>query len=66
MDVDSLQEIDGVPTWLETPVINVPSTAPPTQTRLQVLPLNDLAWEHFERLSPVAECNDSSSGNGPR
>jgi energy-coupling factor transporter ATP-binding protein EcfA2 len=48
---ESLLEIDGVPTWLETPVTEVPSTSPPVQSRPQVLPLNELSWEHFERLS---------------
>jgi energy-coupling factor transporter ATP-binding protein EcfA2 len=45
-----LLEIDGVPTWLETPVREVPSISPPIQSRPQVLPLNELSWEHFERL----------------
>ncbi len=43
-------EIDGVPTWLETPVTDVPPTSPPVQSRPQILPLNELSWEHFERL----------------
>jgi len=47
---EPLVEIDGVPTWLETPVTDVPPTSPPVQSRPQVLPLNELSWEHFERL----------------
>ena len=47
---EPLLEIDGVPTWLETPVTDVPPTSPPVQSRPQVLPLNELSWEHFERL----------------
>ena len=43
-------ETDGVPTWLETPVTDVPPTSPPVQSRLQVLPLNELSWDNFERL----------------
>jgi len=39
----------GVPTWLETPATNVGITLP-TVTRPQILPLNDLTWENFERL----------------
>ena len=42
-------EADGVPTWLETPATNVPGTLP-TVSRVQLLPLNDLTWENFERL----------------
>jgi hypothetical protein len=45
-----LSELDGVPTWLETPATEVPALKPPVNTRIQLLPLNDLAWEHFERL----------------
>jgi hypothetical protein len=38
--VDELPlELDGVPTWLETPVTNVPPTLPPVQSRPQVLRL---------------------------
>src|SRR5260370_1315134 len=47
---EPLLEVDGVPTWLEMPVTEVPSTSPPVQSRPQVLPLNELSWEHFERL----------------
>lgn len=47
---EALLEVDGVPTWLEMPVTEVPSTSPPVQSRPQVLPLNELSWEHFERL----------------
>ena len=50
MDDEPLHEIDGVPTWLETPVTDVPATSPPVQSRPQVLPLYELSWEHFERL----------------
>ena len=45
-----LWEGEGAPTWLETPVTEVPALKPPTDTRAQLLPLIDLAWEHFERL----------------
>jgi hypothetical protein len=45
-----LSEVEGVPTWLETPVTDVPTGKPPVDTRAQLLPLNDLTWEHFERL----------------
>jgi hypothetical protein len=49
--VDELPlEVDGVPIWLEMPVTEVPSTSPPVQSRPQVLPLDELSWEHFERL----------------
>jgi len=47
---EPLPEFDGVPTWLETPVTGVPPTSPPVQSRPGVLPLNELSWEHFERL----------------
>jgi energy-coupling factor transporter ATP-binding protein EcfA2 len=40
---------EGVPTWLETPATDVAATLP-TVSRLQLLPLNDLTWEDFERL----------------
>jgi hypothetical protein len=46
---EDLYEIEGVPTWLETPATNTP-TSVLTITRPQVLPLNDLTWENFERL----------------
>jgi hypothetical protein len=39
-----------VPTWLGTPVTDVPPVKPPVDTRAQLLPLNALTWEHFERL----------------
>ena len=45
-----LSEVEGVPTWLETPVTDVPPVKPPVDTRAQLLPLNALTWEHFERL----------------
>jgi energy-coupling factor transporter ATP-binding protein EcfA2 len=45
-----LWEGEGAPTWLETPVTEVPALKPPVDTRAQLLPLNDLSWEHFERL----------------
>jgi energy-coupling factor transporter ATP-binding protein EcfA2 len=45
-----LWEGEGAPTWLETPVTEVPALKPPVDTRAQLLPLNDLTWEHFERL----------------
>src|SRR5271166_3508622 len=45
-----LWEGEGVPTWLETPVTEVPALKPPVHTRAQLLPLNDLTWEHFECL----------------
>jgi hypothetical protein len=49
-----LFEEDGVPTWLETPVTEIPTVLPPdvlpTVTRLQTLPLHRLQWENFERL----------------
>lgn len=45
-----LSEVEGVPTWLETPATDVPTVEPPVDTRAQLLPLNDLTWEHFERL----------------
>jgi hypothetical protein len=45
-----LWEGEGAPTWLETPVTDVPALKPPVDTRAQLLPLNDLTWEHFERL----------------
>lgn len=47
---ESQYEIEGVPSWLETPVTDVPGTTPPIQSRPQVLPLNELSWENFERL----------------
>src|SRR5580704_12761610 len=50
MDEEPSLELDGVPTWLETPVTDVPATSPPVHSRPQVLPLNELSWEHFERL----------------
>jgi hypothetical protein len=46
---DIWREEIGVPTWLETPATNVGVTLP-TVTRPQLLPLNDLTWENFERL----------------
>jgi transcriptional regulator with XRE-family HTH domain len=45
---DKIEE-EGVPTWLETPATNVPGSLP-TVSRVQILPLNDLTWENFERL----------------
>jgi len=45
-----LSEVEGVPTWLETPVTDVPPVKPPVDTRAQLLPLKALTWEHFERL----------------
>jgi NACHT domain len=42
-------EADGVPSWLETPATSVP-TRLLTVTRPQLLPLNDLTWENFERI----------------
>jgi hypothetical protein len=50
MDNEQLLEVEGVPTWLETPVTEVPHTSPPVESRPQVLPLHELSWEHFERL----------------
>lgn len=44
---DSYEE--RLPTWLETPPTDVAPTNL-TVTRPQLLPLNDLAWENFERL----------------
>ena len=46
---DTWPEEVGVPTWLETPATGVGVTLP-TVTRPQLLPLNDLTWENFERL----------------
>jgi hypothetical protein len=50
-----LLEEDGVPTWLETPVTVTPATLPPetlpTVTRLQVLPLHTLQWEHLSAFA---------------
>ncbi len=37
------------PEWVMTPPTAVP-TAPPIETRQQVLPFGDLTWENFERL----------------
>jgi energy-coupling factor transporter ATP-binding protein EcfA2 len=45
-----LWEGEGAPTWLETPATEVPALKPPVDTRVQLLPLNELTWEHFERL----------------
>jgi hypothetical protein len=41
-------DLDDIPAWLEIP----PSSrvAPPVETRLQELPLEQLGWEDFERL----------------
>ena len=38
-----------IPTWLSKPPTG-PMVAPPTETRSQTLPFNDLSWENFERL----------------
>jgi energy-coupling factor transporter ATP-binding protein EcfA2 len=46
---DTWYEEEGVPIWLETPATAVAATLP-TVSRLQLLPLNDLIWENFERL----------------
>src|SRR5260370_31360609 len=46
---DIWPEEAGVPTWLETPSTGFGATLP-TVTRPQLLPLNDLTWENFERL----------------
>jgi len=46
---DIWYEEEGVPTWLETPAMDIPATFP-TVSRLQLLPLDDLSWENFERL----------------
>ncbi len=40
--------LNGVPAWLEIPASS--SVAPPVETRLQELPLEQLDWEDFERL----------------
>jgi hypothetical protein len=42
-------EVEGVPSWLETPATTM-SASLLTVTRPQLLPLNDLTWENFERL----------------
>jgi hypothetical protein len=46
----NVEEIDGVPTWLETPATGVVPNPLPVQTRIQTLPLKELTWENFERL----------------
>lgn len=46
---DNWFEEEGVPTWLETPATNIAKTLL-TIARPQLLPLNDLTWENFERL----------------
>jgi hypothetical protein len=50
MTEEILWEGEGAPTWLETPVMEVPALKPPVDTRAQLLPLIELTWEHFERL----------------
>ena len=42
-------EVEGVPSWLETPATTIPASLL-TVTRPQLLPLNDLTWGNFERL----------------
>ena len=49
MGDDIWPEEIGVPTWLETPSTGVGATLP-TVSRPQLLPLNDLTWENFDRL----------------
>ena len=39
----------SVPTWLLKPPTG-PAVRPPTETRSQTLPFNELSWEDFERL----------------
>jgi hypothetical protein len=50
MTEEILWEGEGAPAWLETPVTEVPALKLPVHTRAQRLPLNELAWEHFERF----------------
>jgi hypothetical protein len=49
MSQEDWHEVEGLPSWLETPATTIPASLL-TITRPQILPLNDLTWENFERL----------------
>ena len=49
MNQEDWYEVEGLPSWLETPATTIPASLL-TVTRPQLLPLNDLTWESFERL----------------